>query len=216
VGSFETKMNIHSVYALFQRRFRVKRMRRFEARFSGMQIRRVLDIGGTAAIWHYTRPDLHITLLNRQGGVSTSGDQPAFDFVSGDALSLPFPDDHFDLAFSNSVIEHVGGCREQQQFSREALRVAPHLWVQTPARWFPVEPHFVSLGIHYLPKSIQPALVKWLSVWGWLEHPGAERCRQEVEGIRLLTKKEMVRLFPDCQIITERCCLLPKSYIAVR
>ena len=38
-----------------------------------------------------------------------------------------------------------------------------------------------------------------------------------IETTRLLTRREMQVLFPDCQILTERILgLIPKSYIAVR
>jgi hypothetical protein len=39
----------------------------------------------------------------------------------------------------------------------------------------------------------------------------------EVNSIRLLTRKEMAILFPDCEILTERMLgIIPKSYIAFR
>lgn len=37
-----------------------------------------------------------------------------------------------------------------------------------------------------------------------------------VDEVRLLSKREMKEMFPDCHIITERFLLMPKSYIAVR
>ncbi len=38
-----------------------------------------------------------------------------------------------------------------------------------------------------------------------------------VETTRLLTKREMRQLFPDCEIYTEKLLgFIPKSYIAVR
>ena len=47
--------------------------------------------------------------------------------------------------------------------------------------------------------------------------PSPQRVREMVEEIRLLKKKELQELFPDCQILTEKILgILPKSYIAVR
>ena len=62
-------------------------------------------------------------------------------YVRGDALALPFEDGAFDIAFSNAVIEHVGGREEQRRFVAEALRVARRAFVTTPNRWFPLEVH---------------------------------------------------------------------------
>lgn len=209
-------MNIRSVYAVFQSHFRPKRMEKFETRFSSAQRPRVLDIGGTPSIWRFARSHYRVTLLNLTE-TTTAADNPCVEgFVAGSALALPFADGEFDIAFSNSVIEHVGGFKEQELFASEARRVAPRTWVQTPARWFPVEPHTISIMIHYLPKRAYARLLRWLSVWGWLERPTPIQCRQKADRVRLLTKRQLALLFPDCQIITERFCLLPKAYVVVR
>jgi len=50
-------------------------------------------------------------------------------------------DGEFDLVFSNSVIEHVGDFERMRQFVHEARRVAKSYWIQTPSKWFPIEPH---------------------------------------------------------------------------
>jgi ubiquinone/menaquinone biosynthesis C-methylase UbiE len=34
---------------------------------------------------------------------------PKVKLVIGDGRNIPFPDSHFDIAFSNAVVEHVGG-----------------------------------------------------------------------------------------------------------
>jgi len=138
------------------------------------------------------------------------------DYVCGSALALPFPDNCFDIAFSNSVIEHVGDFSAQELFAEEARRVAPRVWVQTPSRWFPVEPHYMALGIHYLPRGAQRWLLRYFSVWGWVAKPSMQYVDATVGSIRLLSKREMKRLFPDCKIVTERFLLLAKAYIAIR
>jgi len=208
-------MDIHSFYSFFQARFRAQRMKRFDRYFREATGQRVLDIGGTPSIWRFSSSRFQVTLLNLQesDGRSEGSD---LEYVSGDALTLPFSDNHFDIAFSNSVIEHVGGYAEQRVFAEEARRVAHRVWVQTPARWFPVEPHFLALCTHYLPKKWQPRIVRWCSIWGWLTRPSRELARNAVFTTRLLTKREMRQLFPDCRLLTERFCLLPKAYIAVR
>ena len=59
-------------------------------------------------------------------------------YVVADGCHLPFADDAFDMAFSNSVIEHVP---DHEAFSRELARVGRSYYVQTPNKWFPIEPH---------------------------------------------------------------------------
>jgi len=54
-------------------------------------------------------------------------------------------------------------------------------------------------------------------LWGWIQRPTPAQINEMVETTRLLRKSEMVELFPDCEIITERLFgVLPKSYIAFR
>jgi len=94
--------------------------------------------------------------------------------------------------------------------------MAPKYWIQTPARSFPIEPHLITLFIHYLPKSLQQRLIRWFTVWGWMTKPSAEKVSVFLEEVRLLTYKEMRALFPDGKIIRERFLGLTKSYIALK
>lgn len=71
-------------------------------------------------------------------GIAIEGARP---YVRADGLALPFPDDAFDLVFSNAVIEHVGGAAEQKKFVSEHQRVGRTWALTTPNLWFPVEPH---------------------------------------------------------------------------
>lgn len=69
--------------------------------------------------------------------------------LSGDNL-LPFPDSHFDIVYSNAVIEHAGSRISQGRFVSEALRVAKSFYITTPNKWFPVEMHTHIPFLHYL------------------------------------------------------------------
>lgn len=104
----------------------------------------ILDVGGTVHYWrHYGVPrDVHITLLNR--GPAPADLPPNFYYVQGDACAMQFADNEFDVVFSNSVIEHVGEWARQQAMAHEVQRVGHSIWVQTPSRWFPWEPHYDS------------------------------------------------------------------------
>jgi hypothetical protein len=95
-------------------------------------------------------------------------------YVRGSGLSLPFPDQSFDLVLSNAVIEHVGGIAEQEELLREQMRVGRHWIVTTPNRWFPVESHTGAVLQH------------WSSGW---------RGRQD-RFTRLLSRREFAALLP--------------------
>ena len=128
---------------------------------------RVLDLGGGPAIWADAPIPLDITILNLPGAIPSSGTGfdltrgtsiHTFHFVEGDACDVhQYPDRSFDLAFSNSVIEHVGPEEKQEAFAREAVRLGKSYWVQTPSDWFPIEAHSGMLFYWYYPE--------WLRAW---------------------------------------------------
>ena len=125
-------------------------------------------------------------------------------------------DRSYDIGFSNSVIEHVGTWRRQQEFAAEIRRVSDALWVQTPAYACPIEPHYMAPLIHYLPRPSSGTFSAGLRR-GDGSRPKQDYVDFMVGTTRLLKKSEMRRLFPDCRILTERMLwIFPKSYIAVR
>ncbi len=199
-----------ALYGRFMPRFRGRRLETFRRRMGMRDDDRILDVGGYPSNWDGTGLGNRVTCLNID---FADGPQRC---VRGDARNLPFPDGAFDVAFSNSVIEHVGAWEDQRRFASEIRRVAARLWVQTPNRWFPVEPHLVAPFVHFLPRRVQHILARWATPWGWENRPTAEKARAFVEGIRLLTFREVRELFPDCEILRERWMGLTKSFIAVR
>lgn len=79
---------------------------------------------------------------------------PSVTAVRADGRDLPFADGAFDIGFSNAVIEHVAGGREgQRRFIGELCRVASRVFVTTPNRWFPLDPHTLLPLAHWLPPS---------------------------------------------------------------
>jgi hypothetical protein len=77
---------------------------------------------------------------------------PHVTAVRADGRDLPFGDGVFALGFSNAVIEHVAGGREgQRRFVGELCRVARRVFVTTPNRWFPLDPHTLLPLAHWLP-----------------------------------------------------------------
>ena len=200
------------------RRFRERRMRDFAALFGITESTRILDVGGTPSNWQLLDVRPRVTLLNMPRAREESW--PGFELVAADGCQLPFGNQSFDIVFSNSVIEHVGSPEAQRRFANEIQRVARRYWVQTPNRWFPLEPHLLTPFLHYLPRAWQAPLARRWTVWDAVERPTADRRAFYIEhylrDIRLLAASDMSALFPGASIRRERSLGLTKSLIAVK
>lgn len=209
-------LDVHRVYRALGLGFRRRRVRRFEAAFRPTEQTRVLDVGGTPGHWELTASRPRVTLLNVAPPAGARALPERFRVVTGSGTHLPHPDGAFDVGFSNSVIEHLGSLERQRAFAAELRRVARGLWVQTPARAFPFEPHLLTPFVHYLPVRWRRALLRNFTVWGWITRPGPAVVDRFLRETRLLSRAELAALFPDCEIRCERVLGLPKSYVAVR
>jgi SAM-dependent methyltransferase len=129
-------------------------------------------------------------------------------FVEGDACDLrAFADGEFDVVFSNSVIEHVGDTERQEAFARTVRRLGRRFWVQTPARWFPIEAHTGVPFWWFLPEASRNALLR-----RW--HRKLPAWSDAMAGTRVLTRQRLAELFPGAQIFVESMIGIPKSYAA--
>jgi hypothetical protein len=208
-------MTSHELYGWLSPWFRERRLRRLHALLGRLDT--VLDVGGYPWCWNDPLvPRERITLLNLEIRPDIRAAAQGFQLQQGDGCALPYADRAFDLLFSNSVIEHVGSWERQQEFAREARRVGQRLWVQTPAREFFLEPHFLTPFIHWLPLGVQQRLMRNFTLRGWIDRPDPDAARAFAAELRLLTFAEMRSLFPDCTILRERFLGFTKSYIAVR
>ncbi len=217
---FPVSFTVHSIYRVIFKIWREKRLALFLEELKPSRSDILLDVGGYPWVWAaFSQPVKRVDSLNLHPVDWSAANAPDHDIriLVGDGCALTFGDHSYDIAFSNSVIEHVGSFEQQQKFASEIRRVGKSLWVQTPAFECPIEPHYLTPFVHYFPRSTQKALLRWFSVWGWIARPDRETIRKTVDSTRLLKKSEMVRLFPDCEIRTERLLwVLPKSYIAIR
>jgi len=206
------------ILARISAHFRHKRIATFLRLFKPTLQTHVLDVGGLPRLWSETAVPAQLTILNLQPLPEHEARflAPNQKFVQGDGTHLPWQDKSFDIVYSNSVIEHLGTWENQMAFAGECRRVGAGYWIQTPAREFPVEPHFVTLFLHWFSPAARKRLLRHFSLWGWLARPQPEAVAAAVAEVRLLTLKEFRRLFPDGQIIVERWLGLPKSYIAYR
>lgn len=175
---------------------------------------RLLDVGGTSRFWElmgwHEEAGVDITLLN----VAPAA-RGTIRSVVGDARNMPqFGDGEFDVVFSNSVIEHVGGAGDQAQMAAEIVRVGRRHFVQTPNRYFPIEPHFLVPGFQFLPISARVWLLRHFDLPGYRRSPDSAEARRAVTSIRLLDRREFSRLFPHSSLYVERLGGLAKSFVA--
>ncbi len=209
---FADNRNPHSLAS----RLRAKRNLEFRSLLDSLcRPLTILDVGGTPAVWEsiglVDEPDVQITLLNvalqptRYGNVSS---------VAGDARDMAqFRDGQFDVVYSNSVIEHVGGIDQMASMASEIRRVGQRYFVQTPNRYFPVEPHFVFPLFQFLPIPIRVLLVRKFSL-GWIaREPDRRQAEQAVRSINLLSRQELQSLFPDGRLLEEKILGLTKSLL---
>ncbi|MFT7615776.1 MAG: SAM-dependent methyltransferase [Candidatus Woesearchaeota archaeon] len=186
--------------------FRKRRMNFFFSQFS-IRDKTILDVGGRPQFWD--RYKLSVTIVN----LEEYADKRC---VVGNALDLPFTDNKFDIAFSNSVIEHVGDFQNQTKFAKEIMRVGKTYFVQTPSKYFPLEPHFLIPYFQFFPRSCKIWLVRHFTL-GWIKRRrDRSKAAAIVDSIQLLSKKQLRILFPKAYIKTEWFLCFPKSYLVYK
>jgi 2-polyprenyl-3-methyl-5-hydroxy-6-metoxy-1,4-benzoquinol methylase len=187
------------------------RQRRYELFVSLCKVEpeeQILDVGagagGALERFNSANPIVAVDLTPETGRWL---DQANVTVQVADGTALPYADSEFPIVFSNSVIEHVP--RElRPAFAAEIRRVGRRYFVQTPNRYFPIEPHYQVPLFQFLPKRTQ----RWLNhhfTLGWHE-------KGQWEDIDLLTARELGQLFPDAVIHRERLLGVTKSLMAVR
>ncbi len=177
---------------------------------------RVLDVGGTVDFWRQMglreRDGIEVLVLNVSVQDAAG---PKLRSVTGDARDLSrFGDDSFDVVFSNSVIEHLETRHNQELMASEVRRVGQRYFVQTPNRYFPLEPHFLFPGFQFLPVGGRVALVRRFALGHHDAIPDPVAARSAVTEIRLLASRELQELFPGAELFRERVLGLTKSLIA--
>jgi SAM-dependent methyltransferase len=180
----------------FALRARERRHAEFLARAGVDPTTRILDLGCGSAGLRARAPELDVTgvdLVDRPG-------YPGRMVVADAAEGLPFADGEFDLVYCNSVIEHVSPER-RSRFAAEVRRVGRGWYVQTPAASFPVEPHSLLPGAHWLGPGLRRVYWRLGAAGHW-------------EDVRLLRRRELEALFGPA--VPERFGPLTKSWISVR
>jgi len=130
-------------------------------------------------------------------------------FVLADAKFLPFKSKSIDILFSNSLIEHIPP-QDRKKVADEIIRVSRKFFIQTPYRYFLLEPHYLIPFISFFPRKLQKKILKVIPqkiYFGW--YP-------KEEEIYLLDIREAKKLFPNAKIKIEFFLFLPKSIYIIK
>jgi len=179
----------------------------------------VIDLGGTVETWLRApiRPRrVTVVNLNEAGRSADAGLVPVIGdaCVAREVLSAAGIELKFDLVFSNSLIEHVGGHAMRSRLAEEIHMLAPRHWIQTPYRYFPIEPHWLFPLMQFLPlRARLPIAQRWP-----LAHTVTAN-RSEALGELMWTDlvgiTQMKFYFPQSEILRERIMGMTKSTVAV-
>lgn len=176
----------------------------------------VLDLGGRLDTWLAAPVRArHVHVVNLE---PRPLEIPGWAEVElADACDLPAAvrSRHYDLVFSNSVIEHVGGHERRLRFADAVRTLGDRYWVQTPYRYFPIEPHWVAPGMQFLPSALRTSIAhRW--PLGHTPVPSRAAAVDAALWVELLDRTQMRHYFPDAVLRAERLMGMTKSLIAVR
>lgn len=209
-------MTIQEIYTILGARSRRKRLQLLVPLLIHGVDTSLVDVGGTPEFWLRAGRMAHVTIVNISRPAIADQLPSWMECRLATGTALPYADDSFDVAFSNSAIEHLGSLAAQRSFATEIARVGRSYFVQTPSMAFPVEPHYLTPFVHWLPKRVRRRLVRRFTIWAWITHPAQGYVDRMVDEIRLLTRTELSALFPGAGILTERFWCWPKSLIAIK
>ena len=183
----------------------------------------ILDVGGTYNFWDVWRAELDwehvaITCVNLDPNHLDSGkNNTKIKMIKGNACDLSgIADNEYDIAFSNSVIEHVGHWQNMKNMATEIERSAPRYLVQTPNFWFPIEPHARTPFLHWLPEPLAYRVVMARKCGFWKKHTTVSGAVEAVQSAHLIDYRQMQELFNGAQIMREKFFGFTKSLIALR
>lgn len=213
-------MNFKSIFDISEKKdslgnqFREKRFSFFLKKFNKMQKPiSILDVGGKINFWENRglagNNDYIITIVNIEKEKSLYSN---IKTKMGDATDLsPFNDKSFDVVHSNSVIEHLYYFENQKKMASEIIRVGQKYIVQTPNKYFFLEPHYLLPFFQFMPDKLKYFILTKTKL-SRLKKWDKKFASQYIEEIRLLSLKEMKVLFPNSKIYFEKFIGMNKSF----
>ncbi len=156
---------------------------------------------------------IEIVLLNL---VAQDPAYPNITATIGNAADLSrYRDRSFDVVVSNSVIEHLPTPALQARMASEVRRVGMRVYLQTPNRYFPLEPHFLFPFFGILPIRLRAYLLQHMDLGWYKRRRNSVEALADVRSVRLVTGSELRGLFPGARIERERVLTFTKSFIVL-
>lgn len=137
---------------------------------------------------------------------------PEVDVRVGDACNLPWEDKHFDIVYSNAVIEHLGNFERQEKMATEIMRIGKSWFVTTPNRWYPFEFHMRLPFVTWLPRN---GYIRFGQVISYNHMKRKYMAGIGRDDIRLMTAKDLKHCFPTSRIIKQRVTFMAETLICV-
>lgn len=186
----------------------------------------IIDVGGTFEYWKRLGVDylrsrnasVVVTNLHEYELTDAGADSDVLRATVANGCDLGvYGNQSFDLAHSNSVIEHVGPWSNMRAFAAEIRRVGRAYYVQTPNFWCPIDPHYYRAPlIHWLPHPLRARIFNAFPVTHSGRIDGVGGAYEVIESTRLLDSRQLQYLFPDGSMSVEWAFGLPKSLITIR
>ncbi|RVT39904.1 class I SAM-dependent methyltransferase [Sphingobium algorifonticola] len=223
---------ISNIKNIVAKKSRYKRSKLFLKLLNPSEDSTILDLGGGkgrhfASVFPF-RKNVTISCFI-QSNLDYAKNNYGFNTIllDGTQEKLPFEDNHFDIVFCSSVIEHVTGPKSQaiadfksdgdifrtkaydyqKNFALEIQRISKRYFVQTPDKRFFVEVHSWIPLLGYLRTHNQWKVIKLFNRF-WPR-------KDENPDWALLSVREMKEFFPDATIHYEKLFGINKSIIAV-
>ena len=151
---FEISENKNSLGNRFRSKrfdFFLKKIEKFEKPLT------ILDVGGKINFWENRglagNTNYRITIVNLEKEKSKYSN---IKCEIGNAINLKqFSNKSFDIVHSNSVIEHLTNFENQKLMASEVIRIGKKYIIQSPNKYFFIEPHYFFPFFQFLPNSIK-------------------------------------------------------------
>jgi len=213
-------LNFKSIFEISEKKnslgnqYREKRFLFFLKKINKMQKPvTILDIGGKINFWENRdlagNNEYKITIVNIEKETSIYSN---IHCEIGDATNLnKFNTKSFNIVHSNSVIEHLYNFNNQSKMASEIIRVGQKHIVQTPNKYFFIEPHYLLPFFQFFPDKLK-YLILIKTKLSRLKKWDKNFAKQYIKEIRLLSMKEMKVLFPNSKIYFEKFLGMNKSF----
>ena len=211
-----------SIFTRLSKISRIRKLELFNKLMNPTKEMRILDVGAVISL----NSECNLQFIdnypweNNVSAINLSSEHislikqyyPEVDARVGDACALPWEDKHFDIVYSNAVIEHLGNFEKQKKMAAEIMRVGKSWFVTTPNRWYPFEFHMRLPFVTWLPRN---GYIRFGQVISYNHVKRKYMTGIRRDDLRLMTAKDLKHCFPTSRIIKQRVTFMAETLICV-